>query len=421
MKFINRTIEFAQLDRSFKKLGFLVCYGRRRIGKTRLIKEWLKDKENVLYTQAIVSSPSLQLEQIFDDIKGNLETKIQPKNWSELFEILGHSKKKLILCIDEFPYLVEQDPSLPSVFQKWIDHSKTQIFFILSGSSQRMMNDIFLKPNASLFGRADSILHIEPMSYREFLRGTRLPKSADSFALFSIVGGVPKYWEAVESETSPEKFVAQNFFASGAIFESEPDRILLDEKVNGIVARTVLDCIGKGSHKLSEIAARMQTPATNLTRVMELLRDSSLIERQHPFGENGKSSKRSLYRISDPCLRFWYNVYSPHLSRWHLYSLVEKNELMRLHASTVFEDVVRSNFPHAARYWEPNCEFDCVYLTNAKTNEIVIVEAKYGQVTRQERVTLENNLKEKFLASQLSKKYQCKQFKVITLDDYFAW
>lgn len=129
LSFVNRELEIQELETLSKKFGLLVVWGRRRIGKTHLLSHWIQ-KNGGLYTQAIEGSTGVQLDQVYQDIKEKLETTIVPKTWNELFEVLELQKKPLIFCIDEFPYLVASNPSLPSIFQKWLDHKKkSNVFF----------------------------------------------------------------------------------------------------------------------------------------------------------------------------------------------------------------------------------------------------------------------------------------------------
>ena len=128
--------------------------------------------------------------------------------------MLGLQKRRLILCLDQFPYLVAADPSLPSVLQRWVDHDKPRHFLlILSGSSTRMMNDLFLNRSAPLYGRARKLLHIEPMSYAAFCSACRLNLAdMESFTRFALVGGIPKYWEFVEPRASAIDLADELFF-----------------------------------------------------------------------------------------------------------------------------------------------------------------------------------------------------------------
>ena len=136
--FVDREAELRELNAAAKRGGLLVVYGRRRVGKTRLLGQWLQAREG-LYSQAIEAQRALQIQQVFQDLRARLETQIVPKTWPELLEILSLQKRRWILCLDEFPYLTAVDTSLPSQLQKWVDHSLPPgCLLIVAGSSTRM-------------------------------------------------------------------------------------------------------------------------------------------------------------------------------------------------------------------------------------------------------------------------------------------
>ena len=419
LNFTNRTAELKELDAAATASGLLVVFGRRRVGKTRLLAHWLKPHHG-LYSQAIEAAKETQLEQVFRDIQDRLTTAIVPKSWAELFELLTLQKRQLILCLDEFPYLVASDPSLPSVLQRWLDHDKPRHFLlILSGSSTRMMNDLFLNRSAPLYGRARKLLHIEPMSYAAFCMACRLnPADMESFTRFALVGGIPKYWEFVESKASAIDLADELFFGFAPYLDQEPVRILRDEGISGANAVSVLEVIGRGAEKSSEMAARLGTVQTNLSRLLQQLLDASVLAREIPFGESPRSTKKTRYRIQDPALRFWFRVYSPHRTRWQHYSKAEKLKLLHDHASTVFEDFCRQQHPGASRYWEGDLEFDFVRAERRgqERESAVVSEVKWKQLTASERTQLEKYLATAWQRCGLRGRYKDVAFEVLDAD-----
>ena len=419
LTFTNRTAELKELDAAATASGLLVVFGRRRVGKTRLLAHWLKPHHG-LYSQAIEAAKETQLEQVFRDIQDRLTTAIVPKSWAELFELLTLQKRQLILCLDEFPYLVASDPSLPSVLQRWLDHDKPRHFLlILSGSSTRMMNDLFLNRSAPLYGRARKLLHIEPMSYAAFCMACRLnPADMESFTRFALVGGIPKYWEFVESKASAIDLADELFFGFAPYLDQEPVRILRDEGISGANAVSVLEVIGRGAEKSSEMAARLGTVQTNLSRLLQQLLDASVLTREIPFGESPRSTKKTRYRIQDPALRFWFRVYSPHRTRWQHYSKAEKLKLLHDHASTVFEDFCRQQHPGASRYWEGDLEFDFVRAERRgqERESAVVSEVKWKQLTASERTQLEKYLATAWQRCGLRGRYKDVAFEVLDAD-----
>jgi len=404
LPFTNRTDELKELDAAAKAGGLLVVFGRRRVGKTRLLTHWLKP-QNGLYSQAIEAVPAIQIEQVMRDIGSSLKTALAPKNWGEFLELLGLQKGRQIVCLDEFPYLVASDPSLPSVIQRWLDHQRPKQFtLVLSGSSASTMNDCFLNRAAPLYQRARKLLHVEPMSYRAFCDACGLqPGAMESFTRFSLVGGIPKYWEFVEPRATALDLAEELSFGRSAFLEDEPGRILRDENIAGLNALSVLEAVGRGAEKPSEIAARLGTAQTNLSRTFQQLLDASVLTREIPFGESLRSTKKTRYRIQDPALRFWFQVYSPHRTRWQTYSRLEKEKLIHDHASTVFEDYCRLQHPSAARYWESDVEFDFVREAGKRA---VVSEVKFRRLSAGEKRQLESHIAAGWQRSALARRYR---------------
>ena len=412
LQFTNRALELKELDAAAKAGGLLVVFGRRRVGKTRLLVEWLEPK-NGLYSQAIEGAKEIQLDQVYLDVKELLKTNIKPKSWMEFFELISLSKAPLILCLDEFPYLVAADPSLPSVVQRWLDHGKPkEHLLILSGSSTTMMNDLFLSRAAPLYYRARKLLHVKPMSYGAFCEACQLPpEDMESFTRYAMVGGIPKYWEFVEPGQSAIALAEELFFGFAPYLEHEPARILSDEGISGLNAVSLLETIGRGAEKPSEMATRMGTRQTNLSRLLQQLLDASILEREIPFGESTRTTKKILYRIHDPTLRFWFRVFSPHRTRWHRYSVEEKSSLLLHHTATVFEDYCRNRYPEAARYWEKDIEFD--FVRQDKPGVLVITEVKWRQLSGADQNGVIKHLEDSWEKSMLPCKYSTAAFEVM--------
>jgi len=412
LNFTNRVAELKELDSAAKAGGLLVVFGRRRVGKTRLLAHWLALREG-LYSQAIEGAKEIQLDQVFQDVKTQLDVKLEPKSWMEFFELIRLQKQPVTICLDEFPYLVASDPSLPSIIQRWLDHGQPKhCLLILAGSSTRMMNDLFLNRAAALYNRARKLLHVKPMDYRAFCQACHLrPADMDSFNRFALAGGIPKYWEFVDPAGSAVELAEELFFGFAPYLEQEPTRILRDEGIAGLNAVSLLEAIGRGAERPSEMAAKMATKQTNLSRILQQLLDASLLERELPFGESARAIKKTLYRIHDPTLRFWFRVYSPHRTRWRRYTQREKNQLIHEHAATVFEDYCRSQYPDAARYWEASIEFDFVRL--AKPGHAIVTEVKWRHLTEADRAQIIGGLREKWSRSALATRLQTADFEVL--------
>ncbi len=414
MEFVNRDAELRELDAVAKRGGLLVVFGRRRVGKTRLLRQWLQARDG-LYSQAIEAQRDLQIQQVFADLRPQLETKLVPRTWPELLEILALQKRRWVLCLDEFPYLTAVDASLPSRLQNWLDHSLPRgCLLIVAGSSTRMMNDLFLHRAAPLYGRAQKLLHVQPMDYAAFCDACNLrPGDPDAFEKFACVGGIPKYWEFVEAGQDAVALAESLYFDYAPYMEQEPQRILRDEGVIGLNAVAVLEAVGRGAERPSEIASRLGTAQTNLSRLFRQLLDASVLTRELPFGESVRSTRKILYRIQDPTMRFWFRVFSPHQSRWRTYAETEKRKLIHDHAATVFEDVCRARFPGAQRYWESSVELDLVAPDPDDAKRLLVAEVKWRRLTVAERKNVLRQLESKWSQCSLRARHPKVRFDVV--------
>jgi AAA+ ATPase superfamily predicted ATPase len=218
-----------------------------------------------------------------------------------------------------------------------------------------------------------------------------------------LVGGIPKYWEYVNKNESVIDLANILYFQSGAILENEPHRMLSDEKVEGITPLNVLEAIGRGVHKPSEIGGRIGASQGSLSKVFALLINSSLIVRETPFGKPAKDSKKGLYKINDPMLKFWFSVYSGLRSQWMKMTDAEKKQAIYQNASFVFEDEVRK-MTGGSRLWNDKEEYDIVF-SNTK-NSVNVVEVKFDTLTKEKKIALQMKLNEKVKSSKFFSNFQ---------------
>ena len=204
MKFVDRKEETERLKEAISKEGtaLVVVYGRRRLGKSTLIKRVISD--NDIYFLADRSEGEHQrvlLSKMFSQVFPDFD-KLSYPDWESIFLAANYrAEKRFTLCLDEFPYLVEQSPELPSVIQKLIDNKQLKYNLILCGSSQNMMYGLFLDSSAPLYGRADEIMKLTPLRL-PFIEEALGLDSVDAVEDYAIWGGVPRYWELREHRSS---------------------------------------------------------------------------------------------------------------------------------------------------------------------------------------------------------------------------
>lgn len=322
MLFLNRSDELARLDalRSRPDGGLAVVFGRRRIGKTRLLVEWCRRHQG-LYAVADQSAPDMQRRYLAETVASRFPgfADVDYRDWRSLFTRLAADARAARwhgpLVLDELPYWVATSPELPSVLQRWIDHDAREAGLVvaIAGSSQRMMQGLALDRGAPLYGRAHELFEVGPLapSWVNKAWTTRLTP-AGIVEIHAAWGGVPRYWELASVHGRDTRLTIDRLVLDpGGPLHREPDRLLLEEVPSALEVRPVLDAIGAGAHRVSEIAGRLGRPATSLARPLDRLVELGLVTREVPFGEPPRGSRRSLYRISDPFTRLWFQVVAP--------------------------------------------------------------------------------------------------------------
>lgn len=322
MKFVNRHAEMDRLERLMRHAegGLAVVYGRRRIGKTRLLLEWSR-RHAGLYTVADQSAAEIQRRYFAEAVAERLPgfADVEYRDWRTLLLRLAREARAAAwrgpVIFDELPYLVTASPDLPSVLQRWIDHEahSASLVVAVAGSSQRMMQGLVLRPDAPLFGRAREVLDLAPID-AAYLREAFAPASVvELIELHTAWGGIPRYWELASSlQESVRLQIDRLVLDPLGPLHREPDRLLIEEVPSALEVRSVLDAIGAGAHRVSEIAGRLGRPATSMSRPLDRLLGMGLVRREVPFGELEKTSRRSLYKIDDPFFRLWFRVVAPY-------------------------------------------------------------------------------------------------------------
>jgi AAA+ ATPase superfamily predicted ATPase len=322
MRFVDREPELRRLDAlvASRGGGLAVVFGRRRIGKTRLLVEWCRRHAGI-YAVADQSTPDVQRRYLAEAIATRFGgfADVEYRDWRTLLGRLAAEARAASwrgpLVFDELPYWIASSPELASVLQRWIDHEARdgRLAVALAGSSQRMMQGLALDRAAPLYGRATELFEVLPLELGHLAEafGRLSPRALVEH--YAAWGGVPRYWELAEPRVGELVAAIDELVLDprGALHR-EPDRLLLEEIPSALEVRPVLDAIGAGAHRVSEIASRIGRPATSLSRPLERLIELGLAVRDVPFGESPRASRRSLYRIADPFTRLWFRVVASH-------------------------------------------------------------------------------------------------------------
>lgn len=375
LAFLDREKETARLRRAVGSAEGTFCcvYGRRRCGKSRLLQEALPAERTAYYVaderEAVLQRAAVAAAMA--PLLHGMEQVVYPDWASLLNRWWREAPAGSILVLDELPYLVKASTELPSLLQRLVDrHPPAQSHLVVCGSSLRMMQGLVLDARAPLYGRAREILDVKPLGM--FWAGRALGLSAPRAIVdaFAVWGGVPRYWELAAEGSSLWQSVEELVLDPLGVLHNEPQRLLLDDMRDTVQAASILALVGAGCCRPSEIAARLQKPATSLTRPVERLLELGLLRRETPFGAPARSPKRTLYRIADPFLAFWFRYVEPNRSRLEAGLVAPVRaaaaEDFPMHAGAVWEAQARDNFARmrldgadwmpAGRWWGPGTD-----------------------------------------------------------------
>lgn len=382
MKFVDRKEETHRLKTVLSRdNAVVVVYGRRRLGKSELIKRVLTDDD--IYFLADRSEGRHQRELLAKVIAQYIPDfdKVEYPDWETLLRTINYRvQQHITLCLDEFPYMVELSPELPSVLQKLIDKKSLRYNLIFCGSSQTMMYGTFLDSNAPLYGRTSAIIKLTPIKIPYLQEALNIADPIRVIEEYAVWGGVPRYWELREPEQTFESSLWNNIFSVNGTLYEEPAKLLMDDVKDIVKTSTLMSYVGSGVNRLSEIASRAGEPATNLSRPLKKLVDLGFLEREIPFGINEKTSKKSLYKISDPFTSFYFQFVVPNRSFIELgrKKPIEKtldshfNEYVSMQWERLCRDAITGNEYNGILYGQAHRWWGSVLNENRKPEQIEI-------------------------------------------------
>lgn len=317
--FIGRKKELQMIERKIDstRFEFGIIYGRRRIGKTRLLQE-VVSKHNAIYYVANEMGLDYNLVQFGKVVAAHFDEPIAFSDFESIFKYLAKrsQERTLTVIFDEFTYLMASNAEVLSVFQNIIDQFliESNIKFILSGSHVGMVEEAlaYKKP---LYGRATFKLKLEPFDYYEASSFYPAMSSEDKVRLYSIFGGVPYYASKIDDSKSVKQNVMDLIIDEGAIFEDEIMFFLSQEVRSVSTYGRILNAIASGATRLNEIASKSGTANTGTTsKYLDVLMMLGIVEKETCFGEKS-NSKKTLYKIKDQLFKFHYSFIEKNRSR----------------------------------------------------------------------------------------------------------
>ena len=403
-KFVNRVKELQYLNTEYQMdhSSFVVLYGRRRIGKTTLIKKFTENKPALYFlaSEELEAENIKSFQRLLADFTGNSLLKADVLFSSggsfRVFKEYKPNEKKIVI-IDEFQYLGKINKAFPSIFQRiWDELLKDEkVMVILCGSLIHMMESQTLSYSSPLYGRRTGQIKMKQISFMHYGEFFKNKNKDELIQYYAVTGGVPKYIELFKEEKDIHKSIENNIINKQSFLYEEPI-FLLEKEVGDIGSYfSIIKTIAQGNHKIGKIASFLGTNQNNLTKYITTLINLDILERQVPITENNREkSKMGLYYIKDNFIEFWFKFIYPYRSyiemedEEYIISKI-KNNFIDNHVSFVYEkvsieelwqmnkeNILPFKVMKIGKWWNNSNEIDIVAL-NEESKEILFGECKY--------------------------------------------
>ncbi|WP_435065057.1 ATP-binding protein [Halobaculum sp. EA56] len=308
-RFVDRAAELEQLRDCYESesADLVVMYGRRRLGKSELVRRSIADRDSAVYYQAVESTAQNQLEQFAETATAQFPSlQNVRRDWEALLETLG--TEDAVVVIDEFPFLIEEDDSLPSRIQRvWdLELQETGMTLVLVGSSISVMEEKVLSGGAPLYGRRTATIDLMPLGVSDARQFFPEYDPETAVTAWSIYGGTPYYLQTIDPDQQLGPNVQQTILSERGLLYSEPEFLLRTELRQPNTYFSILRALAHGRRTPNEIAGMAGMESGSLSTYLQKLRRLRLVERHIPVTESPTASKRGRYRISAPLFRFWF-------------------------------------------------------------------------------------------------------------------
>ncbi len=404
--FIDREQEMDTLQNEYDRNGssLVILYGRRRVGKTTLISQFIKDKKALFFLASEESEAQNRTafkEKAAEFINSDLLRSAEIKSWDILFKSIMDTvfDSKPVIVLDEFQYLGRANPAFPSIFQRiWEEILKDKsVMVILCGSLISMMESQTLAYGSPLYGRRTAQIRLKQIPFAYYHEFFPSKSRKELIEMYAVTGGVPKYIELFSESKDIYSAIQESVLNRSGYLYDEP-YFLLQQEVSEVGSYfSIIKAIASGNRKLSAIASLLEVKSTSLTKYLRTLIDLDILEREVPVTEeNPEKSKKGLYKIKDNYLRFWFAFVYPNMSfieSGHSSIVISKirKSLVKNHIAFVYEDVCKErmwemnaedawpfHFSKLGRFWDAKDEIDIVALDPEGKN-LILGECKFWQ------------------------------------------
>ena len=320
--FIGRNDELQSLTENYNSGRYecAIIYGRRRVGKTELISEFVRDKRHIFFT-AVEGTHRKNLEILSKSITSGLEGDILVNSpifadFSDCLEyIYRHAQEKLIVVFDEYPYFAQSEKSVSSVLQQYIDHKfqKTDIMLILCGSSMSFMENQVMGSQSPLYGRRTCQYKVLPFDFQASIKFHPRFDLREQAVIHAITGGIPAYLLQIDDRMSLQENIIRNFFSPHSLLFEEPGNLLKQELREPAVYNAIITAIATGSSKMNEISTKSHITTSACSNYLATLISLGIVRKELPVLAKA-NAKNTIYRLNDGMFRFWYKFVYENIS-----------------------------------------------------------------------------------------------------------
>lgn len=398
--FVNRVSELELLEKRYAsgKAEFFVLYGRRRVGKTELLARFCEGKRSIFFVSDLGSEISLRTAlsaAVNSTLFGPNQMNAVYSTWEDLLHALAQAaqSERLVVVLDEFPYLVTAHPPMATILQRVWDQTlkNSQIMLILCGSYIGMMEETVLGYQAPLYGRRTAQYLLEPLQFKDARLFYPSFPLEDQVRAYAVYGGTPAYLHTIQSQQSLKDNVLDGILTRGSFLYDEVRFVLQQELREPRNYFAILQAIAAGKTRLNEI--KQATGIEGATAYLDTLQQLHLVERLVPVTETQpQKSRRGIYRLKDHYLRFWFRYVHPNrsqLERGGAQIILENQVLSEIDnfSSLTFEEICQQFFwqsglsgklpfvpTNIGNWWNANEEVDLVILGE---NDAILVECKW--------------------------------------------
>jgi len=419
---INRKQELEILNKIYKqqRAELILLYGRRRVGKTRLLQEFIKNKKAHYF---IVDISADILKTFERTVKGRF---IRFSNWDDFFDFIEiEGKKRTILVLDEFQYLYKVEKAWPTIMQRrWEDLKNTKIMIILCGSIISAIYKMAMGYGSALYGRKTYEIEITPLNFFDAKNFMPRYNTEDFVYIYSMIGGIPRYLEELDDEKNIWDNIKNHIIHKNCFLYREPLNLFYEEFKNPSIYLSIIHTLSEGRKKFNEISTKTSISTGKLPKYLNVLERVKIIQKIVPITEEKERMRNTQYTLSDNFIKFWFDFVYPARSLIELDEVASVITKIKTNINDFigqsFEEISKQFlihkkpfiFTHIGAWWHKDKEINIVTL-NENKKEITFFECKWKNLTYNQSIKILEELKEKANYVDWNKKARKEHFGIV--------